>query len=746
MHRARLVSLITLLPLIVFLATLSLSPAIHAGKRCSSAAIDAWPADAALTVTSNASGGVDLSWSAYPSCAEGGFNSAGYDLYSGAIVQAPNSGTNRLLTGLNFSYTHLSGSTSTCYHVRAYSGRGGNGTYSDPLFSQSCDLTPPPPVAVINAPATAFFNNAFELSGVGSSGLDLTYAWSSPDSGVSFGTPSAEVTNVTVTGTGSDTYTFSLEVSNDYGIDSVNTTVSLSEISGSDNPPVVTINSLTANDFQASLEGSVSDIDLDLTSVTLAVSPSTGVVWNTSPDFQTGQIGEIISFTDEGTYTVTLSALDANNNSTSASQNIQIAEDPGTGVPGLSAKINTADSPDAPALSDRNCPAGIAAHRPPPMADYSLDWSSEFNGTIDDLRRYWNSEYAWGSDVITNNERQYYIDALSADAGLAQTWTPFEVLDGFLAIKVAPSDLAGFQPSEVANQDFVSGVLTSRVGVNASGQNTENREGNVLYGYFEVRAKMPRGRGLLPAFWMYPVQQRRRGNPEIDIFEYHSQSLSPPDGNGKRHWVTPWQYGQQYSFNTQFHTYHPSRGDSFQEYSTDKEAYSRAEAREITAQVYYASANTELCGNGGVFSPLTDSDGDTNLNLLDEDWAAVVDPDRNENGITDIDEWWTDFSENFHTYGVEWTPDEIIWYLDGLEVSRVVGSSNGLSPDEYDAVRNMTTKEMYLTLNVAVDGNWPVDVDETTNQHFDIDHDGDPSTPNVNEAVMLVDYVRVYSR
>jgi beta-glucanase (GH16 family) len=76
-----------------------------------------------------------------------------------------------------------------------------------------------------------------------------------------------------------------------------------------------------------------------------------------------------------------------------------------------------------------------------------------------------------------------------------------------------------------------------------------------------------------------------------------------------------------------------------------------------------------------------------------------------------------DFSQDFHIYGCEWTPDYIAWYLDGVEVARFSNSS--LVPQQ----------PMYLILNLAVGGNWP-----------------GPVSDSVLPATMLVDWVHVYQK
>lgn len=78
--------------------------------------------------------------------------------------------------------------------------------------------------------------------------------------------------------------------------------------------------------------------------------------------------------------------------------------------------------------------------------------------------------------------------------------------------------------------------------------------------------------------------------------------------------------------------------------------------------------------------------------------------------------------EDFHTYAIEWEPDEIRWYFDDVQFFSV-------TPNDIPAGREWVfDKPFFLILNVAVGGNWPGYPDETTTfpQH------------------MTVDYVRVY--
>ncbi|MDQ3898297.1 MAG: family 16 glycosylhydrolase [Actinomycetota bacterium] len=80
---------------------------------------------------------------------------------------------------------------------------------------------------------------------------------------------------------------------------------------------------------------------------------------------------------------------------------------------------------------------------------------------------------------------------------------------------------------------------------------------------------------------------------------------------------------------------------------------------------------------------------------------------------------WTgpDFSADWHTFGVDWQPGSLVWYVDGVERWRFTDPS-------------VTSKASYLVLNLAVGGTWP----------------GSPDASTVFPSDYLVDYVRVFDR
>ena len=79
------------------------------------------------------------------------------------------------------------------------------------------------------------------------------------------------------------------------------------------------------------------------------------------------------------------------------------------------------------------------------------------------------------------------------------------------------------------------------------------------------------------------------------------------------------------------------------------------------------------------------------------------------------------FSEDYHQFGIEWTPNEITYLLDDIVYKTVSIDDDGMK--EFD-------RSFYLILNVAVGGNWP----------------GSPDASTVFPQKMYVDYIRYYSK
>jgi len=147
----------------------------------------------------------------------------------------------------------------------------------------------------------------------------------------------------------------------------------------------------------------------------------------------------------------------------------------------------------------------VAAEAAQAETKWKLVWSDEFDvvGRPDPTR--WTNEVGF----IRNRERQYYTAGRPENA---------RVENGRLIIEARKEKFPNARHTpgsgdwrRAEHAEYTSASLTTR------GRSEWRR------GRFEVRAKLPRGRGVWPAIWMLGVDRERAGWPrcgEIDIMEY----------------------------------------------------------------------------------------------------------------------------------------------------------------------------------------------------------------------------------
>jgi len=164
-------------------------------------------------------------------------------------------------------------------------------------------------------------------------------------------------------------------------------------------------------------------------------------------------------------------------------------------------------------------------------ADWALVWEDNFDGG--NLKDRWNFEV--NCDGGGNNELQCYTDNRQENARQE---------NGILTITARLENLGGGKP-------FTSTRMTTKA--------------NWLHGKFEMRARLPRGKHLWPAFWMMPANSEYGGWPrsgEIDIMEYRGQK--PFQTLGTLHFGPAWdQHGMAgsgerdypFDFSRDFHTF-----------------------------------------------------------------------------------------------------------------------------------------------------------------------------------------------
>jgi beta-glucanase (GH16 family) len=141
---------------------------------------------------------------------------------------------------------------------------------------------------------------------------------------------------------------------------------------------------------------------------------------------------------------------------------------------------------------------------------YQLVWADEFNTDGLPDREKWNYDTYRNKDGWWNEEEQYYSDSRPENA---------RVEDGHLIIEARKDaeHLRGFP--EYAEQ--LKGYADYGGQHYSSARLFTKGKASWHYGYFEIRAKMPCGRGLWPAIWTLPEEAGKwPDSGEIDIMEY----------------------------------------------------------------------------------------------------------------------------------------------------------------------------------------------------------------------------------
>lgn len=143
------------------------------------------------------------------------------------------------------------------------------------------------------------------------------------------------------------------------------------------------------------------------------------------------------------------------------------------------------------------------------------------------LKRGWVPHYAggaawpeaqyWGGDgserkrqTLANGEQQIYVDPRYAGRSTTPLGlNPFKVDHSILSI------IASRTPPELKpvlfNNEYISGILTTQGWFSQK------------FGYFEIRAKLPIGTGVWPAFWL--LADDGGWPPEIDVLEGRGQRI-----------------------------------------------------------------------------------------------------------------------------------------------------------------------------------------------------------------------------
>jgi len=137
--------------------------------------------------------------------------------------------------------------------------------------------------------------------------------------------------------------------------------------------------------------------------------------------------------------------------------------------------------------------------------DDEFDSLSLNTGTTATAGNVWKTTYIGDVRALTvHNDLQLYVDpdyrgTSTAPLGL----NPFSVQNGILTISARPAPAAALP--YLWGYQYTSGLLTTE------------KSFAQTYGYYEVRAQIPAGQGLWPAFWLLSADGK--WPPELDVME-----------------------------------------------------------------------------------------------------------------------------------------------------------------------------------------------------------------------------------
>jgi beta-glucanase (GH16 family) len=244
-----------------------------------------------------------------------------------------------------------------------------------------------------------------------------------------------------------------------------------------------------------------------------------------------------------------------------------------------------------------------------PFYPYSVYYGGDGRGTYPEGM----AGFRWFGD-----EMEVYTTAEFTPA----PYNPFKIANGYLTISAIPATNYPGSP-----KPYLSGYLETSKGPWWDSQAVRDARGGFeqKYGYWEIRARVPRSKGIWPAFWLMGGFQNGDSSQqgEIDIFE--------------------------------------------------------------------------MIGDGKVYQTI-------------HDWGPV------HTTNSKIVSPGFDPSTGFHTYGLLWSPNEIVWYIDGVETFRADQTKVATFRDRIGP--------LYVVMNVAVGGSWPGAPDATTKfpANFDIEY------------------------
>lgn len=206
----------------------------------------------------------------------------------------------------------------------------------------------------------------------------------------------------------------------------------------------------------------------------------------------------------------------------------------------------------------------------------------------------WQTVYHFCSRTIFgNHEAQLYIDDTFLDylrnqsKATVTTQSPFSINDGVLTIEAKPIEPVIAKAVGDWWAKYTSGLITTQFSFSQT------------YGYFEMRAKLPKGKGLWPAFWLLPID--KSWPPEIDVMEAFGDKNDRGDGpNTMIHYAThavdktqscgDW-YDVGVDITKDFHTYGVLWEPTKMTYYFDGKPYASCPSNKESNQPFYMLVN-----------------------------------------------------------------------------------------------------------------------------------------------------------
>lgn len=152
----------------------------------------------------------------------------------------------------------------------------------------------------------------------------------------------------------------------------------------------------------------------------------------------------------------------------------------------------------------------------PPSFDEHFDTFDHGTDQIKPLRPHrWRTVFGYGGSASASN-RQMSAGSFASDAGFAglaagKSGTKPLGLDPFRHDKGQLTIFARQTPGTlrplVWNKPYYGGAITTKFSFAQK------------YGYFEIEARLPKGKGMWPAFWLMPLDGAWPEAGEIDVFE-----------------------------------------------------------------------------------------------------------------------------------------------------------------------------------------------------------------------------------